>query len=237
MKFNKVIIVMVLVILFLQEKGFAQAFMPTFSPGLGNKKGMVVTMNNDTIKGTFIIIANLENITSLTIKDENDEKHKLKEEDIKSVLVKFTDMDKYATYAEGASSIKKMNQLDLKEIRSSEYFIWERAYSLKKGKIQILQLVNPGFDSKIKVYRDPKAQETMGIGVAGISITGGIEKSYLVVRNQEDFAIEVKKSKFNDQFDELFGTECSSINTLKSNKKPDWDDLPDYVFVNDQLCE
>ncbi|MCY7356918.1 MAG: hypothetical protein LH609_05510 [Rudanella sp.] len=42
----------------------------------------------------------------------------------------------------------------------------------------LVQLVNPGFESRIRVYDDPFATETMGVGFVGVQLTGGMDKSF-----------------------------------------------------------
>ena len=43
----------------------------------------------------------------------------------------------------------------------------------KKKTTAMMQLLNPSFSSKIKVYHDPYAKETASLGVSGIKVAGG----------------------------------------------------------------
>ena len=55
----------------------------------------------------------------------------------------------------------------------------------------MMQLLNPGFYSVIKIYNDPKAKETKGLG----GLTGGEKKSYLAVINGGK-AMKIEKGKY-----------------------------------------
>lgn len=213
---------------------FSQTFMPAFNPAGGWLKGMVVKVNGDTIHGTFTLIYHAENIKSVTIKDDQDVKQKFTEEDIRNVLIEFKDSDKLNS-ALSANSIKELSQTNFNQVFNAEYYLWERAITPKKGKLEILQLVNPGFDKKMKVYRNPRSGETGGIGIAGIQLTGGIEKSYFIVKAGEEVAVEVSKGDYKKQYFQIFKG-CPAHEKALEGKKPDWDDLPLHVFTYDQLC-
>jgi len=136
------------------------------------------------IRGKFVA-AHLSNnyIKWVTIKSEEGEKVKLNGELVKSLKVKAANLVKLTMFAESTSSVKKMVKTDYNEIIDKEHFIFERILMpKKKDKYALVQLLNPGFDSKIKVFLDPKSKETKGIPRAltgGIKVTGGEDKSYL----------------------------------------------------------
>ncbi|MBN1198004.1 MAG: hypothetical protein JXA23_01540 [Bacteroidales bacterium] len=214
----------------------AQAFMPSYSPGVGYKQGYVLLSDGSRINGTFLSIFSLENITKLTIKDSTDTKHKLTGDQIDKVYVKLDGADKFLMASSGSSSIQAMKNVDFKQIFSADYYIWEHSTDQKKGKDKVLQLVNPGFDSKIKVFRDPSAGQTAGVSVGGVSLAGGLEKSYYIEKEGTDIAFIVSKGKFKDQFTELFGN-CPTLVEALQGKKPNWEDFPAYVFIYDQSTD
>lgn len=216
---------------------YSQSFMPAFSnPGGKTNEGMVIKQDGDTIKGKFLLIFHVENIKKLTIKDESGVKHKLETEQINKVLIKVRDLAKFAAF-DNASSIKDLGQTDFNKIGKTDYYIYERAVTPKKGKIKVMQLVNFGFSTKMKVYRNPTSGETGGIKLGGIKLTGGIEKSYYIVKSGEETAIEVKKGKYKKQFYEIFTVDCPKMKDVLDGKKPDWDDFPLHVFIHNQTCE
>jgi hypothetical protein len=104
---------------------------------------------------------------------------------------------------------------------------------LKKGEQPVmLQVVNPGFDSVIKVYDDPRAQETGGVSVGGIQATGGVLKSYYIV--QDGKAVKIKKGDYKDEFGNLY-PDCPAM--AKEFEKIDWDDFPKHVYFYTENCK
>lgn len=177
-------------------------------------------------------------IKSVTIKDENGEKTKMNAALISSMKVKASDMIKFWMVVENTGSIKEITNMDFNEVMNKEYLIFEQALMpKKKDKSGLLQLLNPGFDSKIKVYVDPKAKETKGVPkwmTAGVQVGGGEDKSYLFVKNQEK-SIKVKKGNYKKEFSELYDN-CQIMMEMYEGKKIKFKDLAGHVFIYDQVC-
>lgn len=228
--------ILIVSILFCSVETMSQAFLPAYLPAFGYEKGYIQMMDGSKMEGTFQSIFNIENIKSVTLKDASGTKHKIGEDQIDKVYIKFGDLDKIATSNTAATSIKSLSNTNFKQVFEAEYFIWEHTITPKKGNREILQLVNPGFDSKMKVYRDPRAQETGQLSLGGVTLTGGIEKSYYLVKQGADVAVRLEKKNYKEQFAEVFG-DCPAVISAFGDKKPDWDDLPAHVFAYDQLCD
>ena len=174
-------------------------------------------------------------LSSLTLKDADGVKHKHKAETIKRLRVKMGFLAKMAASSEASSSVVQSFKADYKEINNREYIIYEQALlPKKKDKYRLLQLVNPGFDSVLKVYNDPNANETGGLGLGGVKITGGEDKSYLVVI-REAKSIKVKKGNYKKDFAELYG-DCPEMIKIVGSGKINFKDFAAHVFVYDQLC-
>jgi hypothetical protein len=172
-----------------------------------------------------------------TIKNDEGEKIKLEPEDVVRLSVKATAMAKIAMATASTSSIKEISNRDFNEINNREYIIFETAMRHNKaGKVRLMQLLNPGFDSRIKVFADPNAQKTMGLNVGGMRLTGGEDKSYLLVRSGEEKAILVKKGSYRKQFEEIY-KDCPAMLKHFEGDKIMWDDLAGHVFVYDVACK
>ena len=105
---------------------------------------------------------------------------------------------------------------------------------LKQGdRVLLLQLLNPGFSSKLKVFFDPKAKETTGVGFGGLTVAGGLEKSYYIQRGDEA-AYKMKKKDYKKDF-ENFYKDCSEI-YQEYGEKPDWPDFAKHVFYYSENC-
>jgi hypothetical protein len=142
-----------------------------------------------------------------------------------------SDWAKFAALSESTRSIAKMKNTKAKEFdRELIYFFQE--YLEDRKITALMQIVNPDFSSKIVVYNDPFAAETLGIGVAGIQITGGIDKSYYVKvggKTKRFF-----KKDYDDDFKTLFSS-CPSL--LEKYKSFAWRDFPQHLFFYDTECK
>lgn len=175
-------------------------------------------------------------LDKIVIKQENGEKLKLKPEDVTRLSVKASKLAKLSMMAESTASIKKMTNANFDEITNREYIIFETAMrSNSAEKLRLMQLLNPGFDSKIKVFADPNAKETAGIGIGGIKLTGGEDKSYLFVQNDEK-AVRVKKGSYKRNFEEIYQS-CSQMLEIFEGEKTKWNDVAGHVFAFDQACQ
>jgi len=173
-------------------------------------------------------------LKSVNIKDFDGVKHKYKAEQIKRLKVKAGGWAKMDMIAESTESIKKIIKTDFKEIIEREYIIYEQALlPKKKDKYRLLQLLNPGFDHRIKVFQDPNAKETAGIKIGGAKLVGGEDKSFLVVKDGAK-SEKITKGKYKKQFQVLFG-DCDLAKVM-DNSKMKFKNFAAHVFVYDQIC-
>lgn len=188
---------------------------------------------NGKLTGATMINGYLDRFT---IKNEAGEKLKLEPEDVVRLSVKASALAKISMASTSTSSIKEISNRDFNEISNREFIIFETAMRHNKsGKIRLMQLLNPGFDAKIKVFADPNAQKTMGLSVGGMKLTGGEDKSYLLVRSEEK-AILVKKGSYRKQFEEIY-KDCPAMLKHFEGDKIMWDDLAGHVFAYDSACK
>lgn len=201
-------------------------------------KPVIVTMaDGSEITGKFSSgVLNMGYLDRITVKGEDGEKLKIQPEEIVRVLIKATGLAKLSMMASSASSIKEATKRDFNEIKNRDYIIFETAQRANKaGKLRLMQLLNPGFDSKIKVFADPNANQTAGIGVGGVKITGGEDKSYLMLQGKDKTVI-VRKGSYKKNFEELYKN-CPEMVNAFQGEKIKWDDVAGHVFAYDQMCK
>jgi len=145
-----------------------------------------------------------------------------------------------ANIAIGASKVNKTfdasnwNKSGLNEVLMNEgYVLYEKAVTTLKGKEEVLlmQLVNPGFNDKIRVYADPRAAETQSFGIGGVKLAGGDDKSYYVKVGDKP-AIKVKSKDFADNVSTIFAG-CPSLEA-KLKDKAEWGDFAKYVYEHSE---
>jgi hypothetical protein len=145
-------------------------------------------------------------------------------------------LDKMTKFAEFPSDATMWN----KELDSDRfglgYVYFEKPkvkVSKKKTETLMLQLLNPHFSSKIKIYHDPKSGETASIGIAGVKVAGGLDKQYYVKTG--DVAVRLKKNEYDDEFP-LYFKSCDEI-LNKYGDKPQWDEFTQHIYEYNKECE
>ena len=95
----------------------------------------------------------------------------------------------------------------------------------------LLQLLNPLFADKVKVFADPYSSETAGYGIGGFTLEGGDDKSYFIkINSSQEPAFLLKKKNLEESYSKMF--DCSAlIEKLKSNFN--WSDFESYIYENE----
>jgi hypothetical protein len=201
-----------------------------------NNPTTVVLQNGDTLKGELSSASlGYGYLKKVTLKLSDGKKRKLEAAEMTILWVKASDLAKMAMVNESGSSVFRLTKTSFNEIFNREYIIFEQALRAnKKDKPAMMQLLNPGFDHSIKVYSDPNADETIGLSVGGIPLTGGKNKSYLFVKGKSKVVI-VEKGSYKRNFDDLYG-DCKEMMINFEGEKKKFNDMAGHVFVYDQIC-
>jgi len=217
---------------FLGMFNFIQA--QTFLPGtykFSNKKVVHITLNDGTVLDGKI--KNIDRkkglIKSIKIKDLNGNKHKLMAGDIKHMYLApsgWDNMNKKLSFMTDAT--KWDNDNYKKGLFEDGYVYFEQTEVAigKKTRVLLMQLLNPSFSSKIKVYMDPWASETASIKIGGIKAVGGDAKSYYIKKG-DDLAFKLKKKEFKKEFATIFSG-CEQLQNREL--KPNWRKFDSDIF-------
>ncbi|WP_266367187.1 hypothetical protein [Tellurirhabdus rosea] len=209
----------------------AQQFLPPIDRFSSSKPGYLITKSGERVEFT---LEDLDRKKGLIVRVEgkttDGKKFKYEADEIAELGLAPSDFSKLNSLAESTRSIDKMQRNKVGEsMRDLVVFYQEQLDDPKRT--VLVQLINPGFDSRIRVYHDPFAMETMGVGVAGIQVTGGHDMSYYVKADGKVFRL--KKKHYDDRFRDLFGS-CPALMT--KYKSFVWRDLVDHVYFFDQQC-
>ena len=213
-------------------KAVCQELLPPLERFSTKKQGYLI--KNDGTRIDFVM-SDLDRKKGLIInvegKTTDGKKFELKADQIKELAIPPSDFAKLGALSESTRSIAKINRTDGREFdRELVYFFQE--YLEDRKITALMQLLNPEFSEKIPVYHDPFATETLGVGVAGIQITGGIDKSYYLKiggKTKRFF-----KKDYDDDFKKLFGS-CPDL--MKKYKDFAWRDLPRHIFYFQTECD
>jgi hypothetical protein len=210
----------------------AQQFLPPIERFSGSKPGYLILKSGEKIE---FKLDDLDRKKGLIIRVEgktlDGKKFQYEADQIRELGLAPSDYAKLNSFTESTRSIAKMQRNKVNETgRDLVLFYNERLDD--QNREALLQLVNPGFDSQIQVYNDPFAMETLGVGFAGVQLTGGMDMSYYVKTKGK--VIRLKKKNYDELFRPLFDS-CPAV-MAKYGKKFAWRDFCYHVFMLDQEC-
>jgi len=224
-------IVTVLLSAWLSAPAFAQEFLPPIERFSSSKPGYLVTKAGERVE---FILDDLDRKKGLIVRIEGKtlegKKFKYEADEVVELGLAPSDFAKFSSAMESTRSIDKMQRTQVGESTRNLVMFYQEQLDEPKRTV-LVQLINPGFDSKIRVYHDPFAMETMGVGFAGVQVTGGIDMSYYIKANGKVFRL--KKKNYDDEFGTLFGS-CPALKT--QFKRIVWRDLGGHVFFFDREC-
>lgn len=188
-----------------------------------------------TLDGT-VITGKLRNasfgpkgIMAFKIIDKSGVGKKLKAAEVQQLKLKIDGLAKLEIIDEQTKNLEKLAHSNFKEVVEREYILWQRVKQPGKNKYLLLQLLNPGFDSKLKVYDLPNAKsgET---SIGGVAVSGNNATAYYIVKDGKTY--KISKSKYKKEgYKFLFGN-CNLLN----EEKPDFKEISVHVFLYDQAC-
>lgn len=206
----------------------------SFSP----KKISYLTMTDGTTMEVYLKTYKREKglIKEMKVEGQDGKKVKIKPEDIKYMYLPQSGFDKFAKEMDFLHDVQKWDNKDIDQSKVADgYIYFEQAeVKVKKEKLTLMmQLLNPSFSSKIKVYHDPYAAETASVGVGGFTLAGGNDKSFYIAVKGET-AYKLAKKDYDEEFSKIFG-KCSAIKSKYKDAK--WSDFEAHVYEHSLNCE
>ena len=217
----------------------AQELMRSFS-GYSKKKIAYITMDDGTQ-----IQANLKDfkykkglIEAIKLKDiAGGKKQKIKPEKIKHMYVPISGWSKLDAFVDVKTDATQWGKTNLKkDIFEKGYVYFEKSNVKikKKTRTLLLQLLNPSFSAKVKIYHDPHAKETLGAGIGGIKVAGGHAKSYYIKKG-DNTAYKVLKKTYKEEYKMIF-EDCSSlVEQIDANRN--WVDFVGHIYQYATDCQ
>ena len=232
-------VIISLLLLLGTSSAFTQSFLPGFGRFSGSKISYFNLTDGSTLEGSVEDFDRKKGlIKKVKINASNGNKTTLKAEQIKSMYVSPSNFAKLVNaldFATEVSSWTSGNDID-KDIISKGYVFLERVPVAmgRKKRLFLLQSANPSFSNYVKVYNNPMTKETKGIGVAGVSVVGGREKSYYVKVGDQP-AFKLKKKKYRKQFNNIF-KDCEIVRSTFGEKRY-WRDFAKHAKMAATECK
>lgn len=210
---------------------FSQEFLPAIERFSSKKESFLVTAKGDT---TRFFLDDLDRKKGLIVhvagRTADGKQFEHQAEDVAFMALAPSDYAKFAAFSEGTSSVLRAGKTDFKQINRDLIFFYQE-YLDDKQRTVLVQQINPGFDSRLRVYDDPFAAQTAGIGVGGMQMTGGQDKSYYV--NYKGKTFRMFKRDYDRLFNEFFGN-CPGLKARYRNAA--WRDFAEHLFFYEQSC-
>lgn len=217
----------------------AQELMRPFA-GYSKKKVAYITMDDGTQ-----IQANLKDfkykkglIEAIKLKDiSGGKKQKIKPEKIKHMYVPISGWAKIDAFYDVKSDATQWGKTNLKkDIFAKGYIYFEKSEVRikKKTRTLLLQLLNPAFSSKVKIYHDPHAKETLSAGIGSIKVAGGHAKSYYIKKGDAT-AYKVLKKTYKEEYKMIFEDCPSLVEQIDANRN--WVDFVGHIYKYSTDCQ
>lgn len=216
--------------------GFAQQFVsPAYT--FSHKKTSYITLDDGTqVVGVLKKVKRDKGlIEEIRITLNNGDKEKIDPKDIKFAYFPPSGLDKLGRALDFMGDATQWNSDELDQDllgKGFAYFEKSEVRIKKRTETLLLQLMNPHFSSRVKVYHDPYAKETASVGVAGVKVAGGLDKSYYL-KLGKDAAYKVKKKDYDDEYKMIFSG-CDAV--LKKEDADKWSQFEKHVGTYADEC-
>jgi hypothetical protein len=228
---KKNIIIVLIAIFCIAIKVNGQQFSePTYS--FSEKKTSYITKTDGTtIEVTLSDLKRKKGqVSEIKVKPIDQKKAiKVKPEEVHYMYLPASGWDKLNKFSNFLSDATKWksNDIDNEKIKDGySYFETTEVLQGKKTRKFIMQVLNPDFCAKIKIYDDPFAQETASVGIAGVKLAGGDSKSYYFKKGDGP-AVLIEKKQYKKQFSTIWEDAPALIE--KYGKDPVWTDLAKHI--------
>lgn len=202
-----------------------------------SKPAYIYLENGDSVVGNLTKIGYRKGLIDEVKVKVDDKKQEVDVNTIKVAYFPISAIGKLSNALNKATNLDKMQKTGVNEalIRDG-YVLYEKSLAVIKGKTEplLMQLVNPAFSDKIRVYADQFASESTSYGVGGMTLAGGDDLSYYIKKGDAP-AEKVRKKDFKEKIPTLFG-DCPAL-AEKLQQSFSWTDLPKYIYEHSNCGE
>lgn len=187
--------------------------------------GSKVTCNIKSLKWTKGLIDEIK------ISDLDGEKIKISPEDISHMYAPPSGAQKLGNAIDFGLNATQWENSDLDQELLGEKLVYFESTQMKvkKKTLQVMgQVLNPTYCKNIRVYSDPFAKESMGVGVGGVTVAGGLDKSYYIKKAGEASGYKLEKKNYSEEFKLIFSDAPKLIE--KYGDAPKWSEFETHVW-------
>lgn len=218
----------------------AQARRPQvgFLTPLGEPSGpylILQTQDGRVLEGEIVRATNrFGSLTKLTFRTEDGRRYKLKATEIDAVIMPISAPYRAAMVGSATETLEKIWKTDFDRIFEVDELVFHSVRHPKSERVALRQLVNPGFDHRLRVYFLPSSTEGISIW-DGIPVFGDMPKAFLVVKDDGE-TVRVNQGDYRKEwFERLFG-DCPEVLELYKGDRRKFKFFAEHTFVYDQAC-
>lgn len=218
---------------------FAQSFIPAFDRFSGKEIAYINLEDGTKIEGTIDDIDRKKGLIEeiVILPTGQKKKRKIQAEEIKNMYLPASGYNKLVNASEQTFNAQKWkdNNVNMDIINKGYAYFEKSTVGIKKDvEVLLMQMVNPSFSQKIKVYHDPRAQESMRFGVAGITMAGGDDKSYYV-KVGDTAAVKIKRKDYDEAYLALYKDCPELLKKLKDDHR--WSKFDEHLWAYTTECK
>jgi hypothetical protein len=220
-------------VMFISLFTYAQQFYTPLTTLTGD--AVATTSDGRVISGDIRMVSmGMKGLMSFRIKDAvTEEVHKFEAEEVKTLSIRMDGIAKFETLSQQTSNISRMSKANFKEYETREFIYFHQVeWPDKPGKFLLVQLLNEGWDSKVKVYDYP-IKKTGTTSIGGIAVMGGEAKSFIVDFEGKTSIVDRNNYK-KTHFDRMFSG-CENVMALEEKYKS-FEDFALHVFTYEKEC-
>lgn len=215
------------------KAAWAQQFLPPVKRFSGTKPGYLITKTGERVDFTLDDLDRKKGlIIQVSGKTLDGKPFSYPASEVQELGLAPSQMAQYTSLLNSVSSIAKVQRTKVGEA-TRDLILFYNEHLDNPDREVLVQLLNPDFDSQIRVYNDPFAWQTLGVGVAGVPITGGMDMSYYV-KTKDGKVIQLKKHTYGEMFRSLFES-CPAVMAKYGNDVV-WRDFCSHVFLFEESC-
>ncbi len=229
MKINFLLTTLIGLILFTCQTE-AQQLLKPFDVISKKKTTYLTLLDGKTVEGPIKSFDRKKGLIEELKLEVDGKKVTYKTEEIKHMYLPQSGLDKLGKAMDFMNDPRQWNSeyVDQEKMRDGYGFFEQSEVQVKKKQMTLqMQLLNPGFATKIKIYHDPFAKETMSMGVGGMTLAGGEDKSYYISIDG-GVAFRLYKKNYKEEFKKIFA-DCPAV-IEKYGEDMKWSEFNEAVF-------
>jgi hypothetical protein len=173
-------------------------------------------------------------VTRVAIRPADQNAQKFRAADLDELVVEPGTLARIGMVRQATSTLRKVARNDLRSRTGHDVAIFHNVAWPRPSDARLLQLVNPGFASRVRVYHLINAHSATWT-IAGIPIAGDESKSFAVVKDDgEPMRVEGRHYERRD-FDLLFG-DCPEMLQQEISSDRNFQHFAQHAFIYDRLC-